>query len=46
MSAFENLPYKLTVQIVKEISSIKISRFDTVAVRDLQNLRLVSVRVC
>lgn len=46
MSAFENLPYKLTVRIVKEIAGAKLGQFDSVAVSDLQNLRLVSERVC
>lgn len=44
MSAFENLPYKLTVRIVKEIAGAKLGQFDSVAVSDLQNLRLVSER--
>ncbi|MCJ1423872.1 hypothetical protein MMC29_001757 [Sticta canariensis] len=44
MSAFESLPDRPTVRIVKEIGSTKLSRFDTVAAGDLQNLRLVSTR--
>lgn len=46
MSPFENLPYRLTRGIVELIPRDKLNRFDTVAVVDLQNLRLVSTRVC
>lgn len=45
MGGFKKLPLGIFEQIIKELCGIKYNDFDSIGLKDLQNIRLVSTAV-